>query len=537
LTEDLTSDEGHEHSEAMIDLRDEMETEIMFSELRCKKIIPSALAAYKENLPQHYTAEYHQAKLLAALSVYSMQARGPASEKFAEHLADECTRYWQSGRQMCEELSLTGNNCINRRHQIPGQENSSNGSQKMDENGQNKVLPSMKCNSGVQHIAACNCGRRQANREDPFKLVDANYNFYQQLEDECCQDLEHVEFPVYNPPKANIVNTEKLRLEVLENMEDVSEEASKDDTKIDEDIQDVEMKIDQVRSESDTPVEDEAEIILEVLENLHIDGKSPSKVSSLLTRNSSQMEFLSHMKTLSSPTGVKPEFSSWSLVMIGSSHVYSHSSGLGSQPGFMSSSKFLLPWEIPLTKISNKELSEKWPNIMENAAKRASLRGPEEPADNRITVKVFVGFEYECPRGHRFMVSAPDKPMKSSSTMREAATKLVASDLPLYMACPCRITKPPVAQLTRLHVVTPKAPVWITVFPQVQPSPGGPTFVTGWDNPHKLSCNSYWVLRLPYVYYGEGGAHLPHSTPPSQENPSGCLLQGAISYDEDFSDS
>ena len=36
----------------MIDLRDEMETEIMFSELRCKKIIPSALAAYKVFLSQ-----------------------------------------------------------------------------------------------------------------------------------------------------------------------------------------------------------------------------------------------------------------------------------------------------------------------------------------------------------------------------------------------------------------------------------------------------------------------------------------------------
>ena len=47
------------------------------------------------------------------------------------------------------------------------------------------------------------------------------------------------------------------------------------------------------------------------------------------------------------------------------------------------------------------------------------------------------------------MVSAPDKPMKSSSTVREAASKLVSTDLPLYMACPCRITKPPVAQLTR----------------------------------------------------------------------------------------
>ena len=78
-----------------------------------------------------------------------------------------------------------------------------------------------------------------------------------------------------------------------------------------------------------------------------------------------------------------------------------NTSGLGSQPGFMSSSKFLLPWELPLTKISREELEDKWPNILENAAKRASLRGPDEPVDNRITVKVFVGFEYECPRGHR----------------------------------------------------------------------------------------------------------------------------------------
>ena len=30
--------------------------------------------------------------------------------------------------------------------------------------------------------------------------------------------------------------------------------------------------------------------------------------------------------------------------------------------------------------------------------------------------------------------------MKSSSTMREAANKLVGSDLPLYMACPCRFS-------------------------------------------------------------------------------------------------
>ena len=48
FTEELTSDEGHKHSEAMITLRDDMETEIMFSELRCKKILPTAVAAYTE---------------------------------------------------------------------------------------------------------------------------------------------------------------------------------------------------------------------------------------------------------------------------------------------------------------------------------------------------------------------------------------------------------------------------------------------------------------------------------------------------------
>jgi len=47
------------------------------------------------------------------------------------------------------------------------------------------------------------------------------------------------------------------------------------------------------------------------------------------------------------------------------------------------------------------------------------------------------------------MVSAPDKPMKSSSTLREAAQRLVTSDMPLYMACPCRAKSPPVAQLMR----------------------------------------------------------------------------------------
>ena len=44
FSQQLTSEEGHTHSEAMMTLRDDLETEIMFSELRCKKILPSAVS-------------------------------------------------------------------------------------------------------------------------------------------------------------------------------------------------------------------------------------------------------------------------------------------------------------------------------------------------------------------------------------------------------------------------------------------------------------------------------------------------------------
>jgi len=51
----------------------------------------------------------------------------------------------------------------------------------------------------------------------------------------------------------------------------------------------------------------------------------------------------------------------------------------------------------------------------------------------------------------------------------------------------------------RIHVVTPKAPVHVTLNPMVQPDEnGGPIFVTGFDTPIELTQSTYWVLRLPY---------------------------------------
>jgi len=38
-------------------------TESRFSEYRCSKILPRAIATYKEGLPSHYIEEHHQAKV------------------------------------------------------------------------------------------------------------------------------------------------------------------------------------------------------------------------------------------------------------------------------------------------------------------------------------------------------------------------------------------------------------------------------------------------------------------------------------------
>lgn len=53
----------------------------------------------------------------------------------------------------------------------------------------------------------------------------------------------------------------------------------------------------------------------------------------------------------------------------------------------------------------------------------------------------------------------------------------------------------------RIHVVTPKAPVNVTLNPRVQPAPNScPIFVTGIQEPVRLSQSSYWILRLPYPF-------------------------------------
>lgn len=52
----------------------------------------------------------------------------------------------------------------------------------------------------------------------------------------------------------------------------------------------------------------------------------------------------------------------------------------------------------------------------------------------------------------------------------------------------------------RIHMVTPKAPVRVTLNPKVQPAPNAPIFLASADQPIVLTQSAYWVLRLPYPF-------------------------------------
>ncbi|KAM7310608.1 protein SMG8 [Ixodes scapularis] len=495
-------------------LKAALDVDIRFSEGRCGKVLPVASASYQENLPSHYTADFHQRKLAHAFQLFSMHARGPAFQRYAQQLREDCDAIWKAGRQMCEVLSLTGNHCVNPLHKTP--ENAEDESEE-----DSLVMP--HC-SQVKLISTCNCGRQQSTRDDPFILKAANYNFYLMLSAECCGVLERINFPVFEPSSAELepcasacAPPEHFELEPRSRSraKSLTRSQTRSDSGTRSPLSDSESDFssespessDASDSRSSDIGDSEKSISLSEARTQHTEDPDDDDATkaSLVPSNT---EYLPGMLHSLSPAGLLPCYSAWSLVCLGPSSLYSHNIGIQDQPGFLAGTNFLLPWDVAV-----KFDKERWPSLWEG--KRAQTwKGKKNGKGDglQFTVKVFIGVEYECPRGHRFMCAAPDRMLRSTSTglVKDNANKIANSHMPLYFPCPCRSVKPQVAQLMRIHVVTPKAPVHVTLQPKVQPAPHpAPTFFPGNKEPVRLSQSAYWVLRLPFVYESDAGPFLP----------------------------
>ncbi|CAD5221323.1 unnamed protein product [Bursaphelenchus okinawaensis] len=222
-----------------------------------------------------------------------------------------------------------------------------------------------------------------------------------------------------------------------------------------------------------------------------------------------------------------PLYSSWSVVCLGPSKIYIHANGLKDQPNFVKGSQFLMPWDLSLTV-----KTDRWTNGMMDILKTDRLPYREKRLDedvvhgtHREKVKLFVGFEYECPSGHRFFTDKPQHILyhdRNDGILRTEASELVASNLPLYARCKCSKTVIVNAQLMRIHLVTPKAPVGVRLVPMVMLDSGG-YFHMG--QVAELSHSRYYVLRFPFAYESHGKLH---KKPISSPSTCGTLLQNAI---------
>ncbi|KAM4698877.1 nonsense-mediated mRNA decay factor SMG8 [Discoglossus pictus] len=484
-----------------------LDADTKFSENRCQKALPMAHSAYQSNLPHNYTTTVHKNQLAQALRVYSQQARGPAFQKYAIHLNEDCYKFWSSGHQLCEERSLTDQHCVHKFHLLPKP------GEKIEPE---RNPPILYHNSRARSTGSCNCGRKQAPREDPFDIKSANYDFYQILEEKCCGKLDHINFPIFQPstpdpaPAKNEASPAPQEAELeVEKLKDKEPHTQGESTSLS-----LALSLGQSSDSLGTyPADPQGGG-----DNTEAPGHSTEdkgeKRPNLVDRQASTVEYLPGMMHSNCPKGLLPKFSSWSLVKLGPAKAYNFHTGLD-HLGFIPGTSYLMPWDIVIRTKPEDEGdldTNSWPapNKSVPGKRSAVVMGRGRRRDDMA--RAFVGFEYEDSRGRRFMCSAPDKIMKViGNGPKESAIKALNSDMPLYMLSPSqgRGLKPHYAQLMRLFVVVPDAPLQLVMTPQVQSGPPPcPVFY-----PEKqeitLPADGLWVLRFPYSYVTDRGPCYP----------------------------
>ena len=497
-----------------------MDPEARFSEARCSKLVSLASAAYQSNLPLHYTSKVHNNQLSQALATYKLHARGPARDKYELCVQDECEAFWNDGRRLCEVRSLTGRHCIHRFHDLPAE-----GKPQPDLNP-----PKMYHSSRSRSIVASSCGRTQGSREDPFTLKDANYDFYKRLDSRApsLSESDIFRFPIYVLEKVEkpLVSAElhsfieQLSLNAAESSEvateenNVGKEASQSRNSRVEDQESDQNSTQESETEANEEEEskdDDRPRTTSATFDFSLNSETMPDVQSVDYNNEhllKQQPFIDGMVHSGTPEGVLPLFSSWSLVRIGSASSYSSSRGLD-MPGFIPGTNHLVPWDI-MFQTEDPNITQ-WP--VPGEARKMPIKDTKL-IPRETTTRAFVGYDYETPRGQRFICSSPDKAIKvsNSGVVKDTIQPLLDLDMPLFTTSPVsgRSGKMLLGQLMRIIIVTPpESNVHITIRPQVVPGPPpAPTFHPSQPEV-TLRHNSMWVLRFPYVYVSDSGSHQP----------------------------
>lgn len=562
----------------------------------CELALKKAMSAYKLAAPSIYGSATHKQLLADAGQVFKEDGRGPYSEAALAKLSDVCTKYWHDGRQQCEQLSLRGHPCTQPKDVPHDKHSSgvvhisscncgrAQGRREdpftlRQANYEYYEYMTGMCNLCVKVkkfqfpvFAPSISDYRAAAFEAAFphllQQAAKNRSARTAQEDECAESgpgMETAGEPYSQPVNATEQTIQKqtscmsngcsqplsatygsdLNMSIAGFGDSLNEEGEEEE---DEDAQTAEVvsqlcssyarsRSNSSSSAQTSSADTENELVLQLKERNELNVSDEPSANECLSQSLSDpplqelvstTEYLPGLMHISSGCELLPLFPSWSLACVGPSSIYSHNTGLLEhfQSGFLSGANFLLPWDVHVRLVQPHKPPPQQQHQMMNKKQRYRRHG------DRLALKIFVGFEYECSRGHRFMMCGPDRVLRGGADIvRDTSSKVVNNNMPLYFPCPCRAQSTYLAQLMRIHVVTPKAPVNIILDPRVQV--GKYIFTLGCNILPRLSQSAYWILRLPYVYQGDDVLIAPPAKlEPDEMLTGGCILAGMFGIAE-----
>eukprot|EP01116_Phalansterium_solitarium_P003961 TRINITY_DN14814_c0_g1_i1.p1 TRINITY_DN14814_c0_g1~~TRINITY_DN14814_c0_g1_i1.p1 ORF type:complete len:815 (-),score=228.60 TRINITY_DN14814_c0_g1_i1:491-2935(-) len=412
----------------------------------CLAALPTAVAAYLADLPDHYTVITHQEHQKTALATFQQLASGPAADYFARRLRDQLGAIWRAGRQLCDGVSLTGRPCTLPLHRLmPGDQPSENDSS----------TPVLAHCSGFRALHACSCGRSRRIREDPFDFKEAAAHL-ESLAQICCRRLESLPISDGGQLGSNAAGWSLHRLGAASYYDPASAVLQDGFRRGQHELLTFRLVLD-ARTLRQPP---------------RRGARSSSVALSGAARGKADGTFAAIVEAAAQRAQLRGPSSSNS--------------------------------QLPGPKLSSGRLLDGW-RARGQAAAAAAAQASHQGR---------IGFEYECPHGHRFFATPDQLPRSSAgSSFVIQLEPPLSSQLPLHLLCHCG--KSP-AQLQRVFIVTPTTarPMALRPMVQFQSAPklsysgdieaAGDRLLPDWPATIALPPDSTLVLKLPYVYAHDG---------------------------------
>ncbi|EDQ88505.1 uncharacterized protein MONBRDRAFT_37453 [Monosiga brevicollis MX1] len=441
-----------------------------WSQHHCQHAGAFAAETYRRDLPAAYNASTHYEHLMHALVTFANTARGSMYSSGVKSMQEALQSYWTDGRQLCELRSVTGRHCRHRLHVTPEQMQARAPSAPSAA----QSLPIKPHDSGASWRCTCVCGRSQLAVPDVFS-VKAIGDYFVELT--CCAQAVTLARPVAQSATP------------LED-DDAVEALSASDGAADDGVAPTGThSADLPANTTGAPAPTRGRGRSHVRKSTSSNPLSKLMAEQEMSATADGAGTTGAECRISLFPGRRPDCCCM-VYQLGDAEAYQPTTGLTGRPGLINSAAYLLPWEVPL----NDRMAALFPGRGVSVWSKSKLQRK---------ARVWVGYEYETAEGVRFFAAGPNRAVKMSASghLKGMANKAIGSALPIVMPAP--IKGSPQAQLVRLHVVVPNAPVAVVVQPIVQLKEKPPILYKA-ECGVRLEPDSYVVYQLPRIFCHEG---------------------------------